>query len=171
MRVESIEHGREPGPARPRLRVAVALATAILLGLAALAWILDAQWRDRSAAALTRAFDETVTAIESGERQVSSVMEYTPPGASEADQADTVRAAAVAASARISTARARMDSIVILPWHGELLAARDEADTWLALRATGITSLAEQGRAVYPPQGELDDARAALVGAFSALTE
>jgi hypothetical protein len=80
-----------------------------------------------------------------------------------------VRAAAIDAASKISAARDRVDAIAILPWHGDLVTAREEADIWLALRATGITSLAERGQAIYPPQGELDDARAALVGAFSEL--
>jgi hypothetical protein len=167
--MESIEQGREPTPARPRVRLGVIVAGIALVGLAALAWALDGLWRDRTTAELTRAFDETVTAIEAGERQVNSVIEYAPPDSTDGTQEDAVRSAAVDAAAKITTARDRIDAIVILPWHDELLTARDEADTWLALRATGITSLAEQGRAIYPPQGELDDARAALVGAFSAL--
>jgi hypothetical protein len=96
-------------------------------------------------------------------------MEYTTPDGADSTQEDLVRSAAVDAATKISAARERIDRIVILPWHDELLTAREEADTWLALRATGITSLAAQGRAIYPPRGELDDARSALVGAFSAL--
>ena len=167
--MESIEQGREPTPARPRRRLALVLVAVVVVGLGALAWVLDGQWRDRTATDLIRAFDTTVTAIEAGERQVSSMIEYQPARADEPAQEETVRAAAVDAADKITAARDRMDAIVILPWHSELHAARAEADTWLALRATGITSLAAQGRAVYPPQGELDDARAALVGAFSAL--
>ena len=167
--MESIEQGRESRDVSPRRRLAwVGLLIGLVI-LGALAWVVDGRWRDRTAAELTRAFDETVTAIESGERQVNSVMEYTAPGGADPAQEDMVRTAAVDAAAKISSARERVDAITILPWHDELLTAREEADTWLALRATGITSLAAQGRAIYPPQGELDDARAALVGAFSAL--
>ena len=82
---------------------------------------------------------------------------------------ELVRETAIEEAVGIADARAGIDSITILPWHDELITAREQADIWLALRATGITSLAEQGRAIYPPQGEFDDARAALVGAFSAL--
>lgn len=167
--MESIEQGREPRAARPRVRRAVIMASVILVGLASLAWAVDGLWRDRTTAELTRAFDETVTAIEAGERQVSSMLEYTRPDSTQGTQEYAVRSAAVDAADKITTARDRIDAIVILPWHDELLTARDEADAWLALRATGITSLAEQGRAIYPPQGELDDARTALVGAFSTL--
>lgn len=167
--MESIEQGHEPRAARPRVRLGVIVAGIALVGLAALAWALDGLWQERTTAELTRAFDETVTAIEAGERQVNSVIEYAPPDSTDGAQEDAVRSAAIDAAAKITTARDRIDAIVILPWHDQLLNAREEADTWLALRATGITSLAEQGRAIYPPQGELDDARAALVGAFSAL--
>lgn len=169
MPMESIEQGHEPQAPRPRVRLALILGIAVLAGLGALAWVLDGVWRDRTATELTRAFDETVTVIEAGERQVNSVIEYAAPGADDATQEGAVLAAAVEAAADITAARDRIDAIVILPWHDELLTARDAADTWLALRATGITSLAALGRAIYPPQGELDDARAALVGAFSAL--
>jgi hypothetical protein len=175
--MESIEQGREQRAMRPGVRLALIGAIVAVLALGALAWVLDTQWRARTADELTRAFDETVTAIESGERRVSSMMEYARPARDRLDVDpdvrtsldDLVRETAIEEAAGIADARARIDSITILPWHDELINAREEADTWLALRATGITSLAEQGRAVYPPQGELDDARAALVGAFSAL--
>jgi hypothetical protein len=167
--MESIEQGREARAVSPRLRLMLVGVALALAALGAIAWVIDDRWRDRTAAELTRAFDETVTAIESGERRVNSVMEYAGPEDTSEAQKATVRAAAVDAAASIAAARDRVGSITIPPWHHELLTAREEADTWLALRATGITSLAAQGRAIYPPQGELDDARAALVGAFSAL--
>jgi hypothetical protein len=145
--------------------------------VSALAWVADARWRANATADLVLAFDETLSAVEIAERRVQSVMEYTRPARDRVDVDpdvrtsldDLVRETAIEEAAGIADARARIDSITILPWHDELISAREEANTWLALRATGITSLAEQGRAVYPPQGELDDARAALVGAFSAL--
>lgn len=175
--MESIEQGREYRVMRPVVRVALIGAIVAVVILGAFAWVLDTQWRARTTDELTRAFDETVSAIESGERRVSSMMEYAGPARDRADSDPTVRTSlddlvretAVEEATGIAEARARLDSIAILPWHDELLTAREKADTWLALRATGITSLAAQGRAVYPPQGELDDARAALVGAFSAL--
>ena len=175
--MESLEQGSEHRAMRPGVRAALIAGVVAVMVLGALAWVLDTRWRERTADELTRAFDETVTAIESGERRVSSMMEYARPARDRVDVDpavrtsldDLVRETAVEEATGIAEARARMDAITILPWHDELLSAREEADTWLALRATGITSLAEQGRAVYPPQGELDDARAALVGAFSAL--
>jgi hypothetical protein len=175
--MESIEQGQERRAMSPRLRVAVIGAIVAVLALGALAWVLDTQWRARTVDELTRAFDETVTAIESGERRVSSMMEYARPARDRIDVDPDVRTSldalvretAIEETAGIADARAGIDAITILPWHDELITAREQADIWLALRATGITSLAEQGRAIYPPQGELDDARAALVGAFSAL--
>ena len=167
--MEAIEQGREARSMSPRLRLALVGVALAVVAIGATAWVIDDRWRDRTAAELTRAFDETVTAIESGERRVNSVVQYAGPEDTSAAQEATVRAAAVDAAASITAARDRVESITIPPWHSELLTAREEADTWLALRSTGITSLAAQGRAVYPPQGELDDARSALVGAFSAL--
>lgn len=175
--MESLEQGSEHRAMSPRVRLALIGGMVALAALGAFAWVLDTEWRERTADELTRAFDETVTAIESGERRVSSMMEYARPARDRVDVdpdvstslGGLVRETAMEEATGIAAARARLDAITILPWHDELLSAREEADTWLALRATGITSLAEQGRAVYPPQGELDDARAALVGAFSAL--
>ena len=173
--MESLEQGSEHRAMSPRVRLALIGGIVAVVALGTFAWVMDAQWRERTADELTRAFDETVTAIESGERRVSSMMEYARPARDRVDidvrtsLDDLARETAMEEATGIAAARARLDAITILPWHDELLSAREEADTWLALRATGITSLAEQGRAVYPPQGELDDARAALVGAFSAL--
>ena len=167
--MESIEQGREHSSVSRRALITLASSLAAVLALAALAYVIDARWRASAADDLVIAFDETVTAIESGERQVNSVLEYTAPGDTESAHQDIVRAAAIDAASKISVARDRVDAIAILPWHGDLLTAREEADIWLALRATGIMSLAERGQAIYPPQGELDDARAALVGAFSEL--
>lgn len=167
--MESIEQGREHSSVSRRAVITLVSSLVAVLALAALAYAIDARWRASAADDLVIAFDETVTAIESGERQVNSVLEYTAPGDTESAHQDNVRAAAIDAATKVSAARDRVDAIAILPWHGELLAAREEADIWLALRATGITSLAERGQAIYPPQGELDDARAALVGAFSEL--
>lgn len=175
--MESIEQGYERRTLRPGVRFALIGAVVAALALGALTWVLDTRWRERTAVELTRAFDETVTAIESGERRVGSMIEYARPARERADidaavrtsLDDLVRETAIEESADIAEARSRLASITILPWHDELHTAREEAETWLALRATGMTTLAEQGRAIYPPQGELDDARAALVGAFSAL--
>lgn len=167
--MEAIEQGREARAVSPRLRLLLVGATLAIVAVGALAWVIDDRGRDRSTTELIRAFDQTVTAIESGERRVSSVMEWPGPDGAQGAQEDMVRAAAVDAAASIAVARDRLASITIMPWHDELLIAREEADTWLALRATGITSLAAQGRAVYPPRGELDDARAALTRAFSEL--
>lgn len=175
--MESLEQGSEHRVMHPRVRLALIGGMVAVVALGASAWVVDTEWRERTADELTRAFDETVTAIESGERRVSSMMEYARPARDRVDVDpdvrtsldDLVRETAMEEATSIAAARARMDAITIPPWHDELLSAREDADTWLALRATGITSLAEQGRAVYPPQGELDDARAALVGAFSAL--
>jgi hypothetical protein len=167
--MESIEQGREQSTVSRRALVTLASSLAVVLALGALAYVVDARWRASATDDLVIAFDETVTAIESGERQVNSVLEYTAPGDTESAHQEIVRAAAIDAASKISVARDRVDAIAILPWHGDLLTAREEADIWLALRATGIMSLAERGQAIYPPQGELDDARAALVGAFSEL--
>ena len=167
--MEAIEQGREVRAVSPRLRLLLVGATLAVVAVVAAAWVIDDRGRDRSTVELIRAFDETVTAIESGERRVNSIMQWPGPDGTQVAQEDMVRAAAVDAAASIAAARDRMESITILPWHDDLLIAREEADTWLALRATGITSLAAQGRAVYPPRGELDDARAALNSAFSEL--
>jgi len=167
--MESIEQGREHSSVSRRALITLVSSLAAVLALGALAYVVDARWRATATEDLVIAFDETVTAIESGERQVNSVLEYTAPGDTESAHQEIVRAAAIDAASKISVARDRVDAIAILPWHSDLLTAREEADIWLALRATGITSLAERGQAIYPPQGELDDARAALVGAFSEL--
>jgi hypothetical protein len=167
--MESIEQGREHSSVSRRALITLVSSLAVVLALGALAYVVDARWRASATEDLVIAFDETVTAIESGERQVNSVLEYTAPGDTESAHQEIVRAAAIDAASKISVARDRVDAIAILPWHGDLLTAREEADIWLALRATGIMSLAERGQAIYPPQGELDDARAALVGAFSEL--
>ena len=167
--MESIEQGREHSRVSRRALITLVSSLAAVLALGALAYVIDARWRATATEDLVIAFDETVTAIESGERQVNSVLEYTAPGDTESAHQEIVRAAAIDAASKISVARDRVDAIAILPWHSDLLTAREEADIWLALRATGITSLAERGKAIYPPQGELDDARAALVGAFSEL--
>lgn len=173
--MESIEQGSEPRQLSPRLRVALIGAVAAALALGALAGIVDARWRERTTDDLAKAFDETVRAIEAGERRVGSMMEYARPARERADVAPDVRAsldalvrdAAIEEAADIAEARARVDAIMIPPWHDELAVAREEADTWLALRATGITSLAEQGRATYPPREEIDAAREALRTAWA----
>jgi hypothetical protein len=167
--MESIEQGREHSSVSRRALITLVSSLAVVLALGALAYVVDARWRASATDDLVIAFDETVTAIESGERQVNSVLEYTAPGDTESAHQEIVRAAAIDAASKISVAGGRVGAIAILPWHGDLLTAREEADIWLALRATGIMSLAERGQAIYPPQGELDDARAALVGAFSEL--
>lgn len=161
--MEEIEQGSSRRVS-PLARVALVCALVIGLVISAGAMRVDAWWRDRATAELIRAFDRTVTAIETGERQVQSIAE------SDDDMSNAgARQAAIVAAERVRQRRGALDSVLILPWHDELRAARLHAGTWLDLRSSGIFSKAAQGVAVYPPQGELDDARAALVGAFSTL--
>ena len=168
--MESIEQGRERRAVSPRLRVAVIGAMAAVLALGALAWVVDARWRSSATAELAMAFDETVNAIEIAERRVQSVMEYARPARERADVDPAVRASldelvretAVDADADIAIPRDRLDGITLPPWHGDLRVAQERAALWLDLRAAGITSLVETGRATYPPREEIDAARESL---------
>lgn len=87
----------------------------------------------------------------------------------QAPSRDEARQASIESSALIAERRAAVDDVLLLPWHSDLRHAQTQAGIWLDLRATGINSFAAQGLARYPPRGELNDARAALVRAFSAL--
>ena len=167
--MESLEQGHEPRARHPRVRRALVgtIIGAVILG--ALAWIADARWRDQATSELTIAFDKTVSAIEVAERRVQSVSEYARPAREGADADPAVRDAAIESSALIAERRAAVDAVVLLPWHSDLRHAQVQAGIWLDLRATGINSFAAQGVARYPPRGELNDARAALVRAFSTL--
>lgn len=173
--MEAIEQGRERTSLSPRLRGAVigGLTAALIVG--ALAWILDARWREASTADLAMAFDETVTAIEIAERRVQSVMEYARPARDRLDVDPDVRASldelvretAVDASADIAGSRDQLGAVRVFPWHADLRQARDRAEIWLDLRAAGITSLVETGRATYPPREDIDAARESLRAAWA----
>ena len=164
--MEALEQGTER---RPRSRRSLALLLIGLLGIGVLVaggLYVDARWRAAAATSLTIAFDKTVTAIENGERRVQSVSDYEQERSLSRDEA---RQAAVESSALIAEKRAAVDIVLLLPWHSDLRHAQTQAGVWLDLRATGINSFAAQGVARYPPRGELNDARAALVRAFSTL--
>ena len=164
--MEALEQGTER---RPRSRRSLALLLIGLLGIGVLVaggLYVDARWRAAAATSLTIAFDKTVTAIENGERRVQSVSDYEQERSLSRDEA---RQAAVESSALIAEKRAAVDAVLLLPWHSDLRHAQTQAGVWLDLRATGINSFAAQGVARYPPRGELNDARAALVRAFSTL--
>lgn len=168
--MESIEQGRERPGLRPRARLALALAVVAALGLGAVGWLAETRWRTDATADLARSFDESVTAIEIAERRVQSVIEYARPARERSDVDpevrasldDLVRETAVDASADIAAERARLDAIAIAPWQQDLHTAREQAATWLDLRAAGITSLVETGTAIYPPREEIDAARESL---------
>ena len=163
----------------PRLRIAVIGALAMVLALGALAWVVDVRWRSSATAELALTFDETVSAIEIAERRVQSVMEYARPARERADVDPAVRASldelvretAVDADADIAIPRDRLDSITLPPWHGDLRVAQERAALWLDLRAAGITSLVETGRATYPPREEIDAARESLRVAWADVRE
>ena len=164
--MEALEQGTER---RPRSRRSLVLLLIGLLGVGVLVaggLYVDARWRAAAATSLTIAFDKTVTAIENGERRVQSVSDYEQERSLSRDEA---RQAAVESSALIAEKRAAVDAVLLLPWHSDLRHAQAQAGVWLDLRATGINSFAAQGEARYPPRGELNDARAALVRAFSTL--
>ena len=164
--MEALEQGTER---RPRSRRSLVLLLIGLLGIGVLVaggLYIDARWRAAAATSLTIAFDKTVTAIENGERRVQSVSDYEQERSLSRDEA---RQAAVESSALIAERRAAVDAVLLLPWHSDLRHAQEQAGIWLDLRATGINSFAAQGEARYPPRGELNDARAALVRAFSTL--
>jgi 2-C-methyl-D-erythritol 4-phosphate cytidylyltransferase len=164
--VEQLEQGTARRPRSTRTLV-VLIVGALSVGLVlAVGLVIDARWRDAAAESLTVAFDQTVTAIETGERRVQSVAEY---GRQSSSGNDAARAAAIESSAEIAQRRANIDGVLLLPWHDDLRNAREQALLWLDLRATGVNSYAAQGIARYPPRGELNDARAALVRAFSVL--
>jgi len=175
--VEALEQGTER---RPRSRRSLVLLLIGLLGIGVLVaggLYADARWRANAAVSLTIAFDKTVSAIEIAERRVQSVSEYARPARGRADLDPSVREsldalvrdAAIESSAVITERRAAVDDVLLLPWHSDLRHAQAQAGVWLDLRATGINSFAAQGEARYPPRGELNDARAALVRAFSTL--
>jgi hypothetical protein len=172
--LESIEYGHDT---RRRVPVAWAIALVAVLVLGALVWVIDARWRASATADLTLAFDETVTAIEVAERRVQSVMEYTRTTREAADADPAVRASlealvretALDADDGISIPRNHLDGVLVLPWHGDLHTAREQAMIWLDLRAAGITSLVATGRATYPPREEIDAARESLRTAWTAL--
>ena len=164
--MEALEQGTERSPRSAR---ALALLLIGLLGIGVLVaggLYIDARWRAAAATSLTIAFDKTVTAIENGERRVQSVSDYEQERSLSRDGA---RQAASESSALIAERRAAVDAVLLLPWHSDLRNAQTQAGIWLDLRATGINSFAAQGVARYPPRGELNDARAALVRAFSTL--
>ena len=160
----------EQGPERQaRSRRSLVLPLIGLLGIGALiaaGFVIDARWRANAATSLTIAFDRTVVAIENGERRVQSVSDYERERSSSREEA---RQAAIESSAQIAERRAAVDAVLLLPWHSDLRHAQTQAGIWLDLRATGINSFAAQGEARYPPRGELNDARTALVRAFSTL--
>lgn len=164
--MEALEQGAER-QARSRRSLVVLVIGLLGIGvLVAGGLYLDARWRAAAATSLTIAFDKTVTAIENGERRVQSVSTYEQERSLSRDDA---RRAAVESSALIAERRAAVDAVLLLPWHSDLRHAQTQAGVWLDLRATGINSFAAQGVARYPPRGELNDARAALVRAFSTL--
>lgn len=164
--MEALEQGTER---QARSRRPLVLLLIGLLGIGVLVAggrYIDARWRAAAATSLTIAFDRAVTAIENGERRVQSISEQ---GRERSSSREDARRAAVETSALIAERRAAIDAVRLLPWHVDLRNAQTQAGVWLDLRATGITSFAAQGVARYPPRGELNDARAALVGAFSTL--
>lgn len=164
--METLEQGPER-QARSRRSIVVLVISLLVVGaLLAAGFIIDARWRAAAATSLTIAFDKTVTVIENGERRVQSISEQERQQPSAREDA---RQAAIEASALIAERRAAVDAVLLLPWHSDLRNAQTQAGIWLDLRATGINSLAAQGEARYPPRGELNDARAALVRAFSTL--
>jgi hypothetical protein len=175
--MESLEQGREPRAGSPRRRVAVAVVLVALVAVGSLGWVIDARWRTAATADLALAFDESVTAIDIAERRVQSVIEYARPARERFDVDPDVRASldqlvretAADAEADIAVSRENFDAVSLSPWHSDLREARERARTWLDLRAAGITSLVRTGRATYPPREELDEARASLRAAWSAL--
>lgn len=176
--MESIEQGTDRPSPGPRRRLALAGVLIATLILAALGWALDSRWRAAATADLTRAFDETLSVIETAERRVQSVAEYARPARERADMDPAVRQSLgdlAQESAReeatdIERQRAAIDDVRLLPWHSDLHTARDHAGAWLDLRASGIVNLAQTGRATYAPREQLDAARAALREAWRALT-
>lgn len=175
--MEALEQGTER---QARSRRSLVLLLIGLLGIGVLlagGFYIDTRWRAAAATSLTIAFDKTVSAIEMAERRVQSVSEYARPARGRADLEPSVREsldalirdAAIESSAVIAERRAAVDAVALLPWHSDLRHAQTQAGIWLDLRATGINSFAAQGVARYPPRGELNDARAALVRAFSSL--
>lgn len=173
--MESIEQGREPRAMSPRLRWALAGGLVAVVVIGVVGWAVDTRWRATATADLALAFDETVTAIEVAERRVQSVMEYARPArdrvdvdpAVRASLDDLVRETALDASADIAVPREQLGAIAVSPWHADLREARDRAQIWLDLRAAGITSLVETGRATYPPREEIDAARESLRAAWA----
>ena len=164
--MEALEQGTERQARSRRSLVLPLIGLLIIGGLVAAGLVIDARWRANAATSLTIAFDKTVTAIENGERRVQSVSDYEQERSPSRDEA---RQAAIESSALIAERRAAVDAVLLLPWHTDLRYAQTQAGIWLDLRATGINSFAAQGEARYPPRGELNDARAALVRAFSTL--
>jgi hypothetical protein len=168
--MESIEQGHERRTMSPRLRAVLlaSLAGAVIIGV--LGWIGDARWREAATDDLAMAFDETLSSIEIAERRVQSVMEYARPARERADVDPAVRASlddlvretAIDARADIAIRRQEVAAVTIPPWHAKLLEARERAEEWLDLRAAGISSLVETGRATYPPREEIDAARESL---------
>lgn len=159
----------------PRLRWALAVGIVAVVGIGLAGWAAEARWRDAATNDLAMAFDETLSAIEIGERRVQSVMEYARPARerSDVDPAvresldELIRETAVDANADIAIPRERVQAVMIPPWYGELLEARDRAAVWLDLRSAGIVSLVETGRATYPPREEIDAARELLRAAWA----
>lgn len=175
--METLEQGTESRGQRWRPHpVLLGLAAAVTIGIGA-AWFIDARWQDTATADLTLAFDETLTAIEIAERRVQSVTEYARPARDRVDVDPSVREsldelvrdAAADSAADIATQRDRVDAVRLLPWHTDLRTARDQAGAWLDLRASGIVSLADTGRATYPPRDQLDAARADLRDAWATI--
>ena len=172
--MESLEQGHEPRDAHPRRRRVLVGVLVAALAVGALAWVADARWRTHAASDLALAFDETLSAVEIAERRVQSVTEYARPARDRADVDprvresldELVRDTASDSAADIATQRGRIDAVRLLPWHTDLRTARDEAGTWLDLRASGVVSLATTGRATYAPREQLDAARAALRDAW-----
>jgi hypothetical protein len=175
--METLEQGAERSPVRPRLRLAVISLLAASIALAGAGWLIDARWQDTATADLTLAFDETLTSIEIAERRVQSVTEYARPARDRVDVDPSVREsldelvrdAAADSAADIATQRDRIDAVRLLPWHTDLQTARDQAGAWLDLRASGIVSLADTGRATYPPRDQLDAARSELRDAWATI--
>ena len=176
--MELLEHGPEPRRRRARLPVALAFAVLAAIAIGALAWVADGRWRERAQADLAIAFDETLSVVETAERRVQSVAEYARPARDQSDvdpavresQDAVVRDAATDAAADIAAQRGRLDDVRLLPWHSDLRLAREQAGTWLDMRASGIVSLAATGRAEYAPREQLDAAREALRESWQALT-
>ena len=164
--METLEQGPERQAPSRRSLVLPLIGLLIIGALVAAGLAIDARWRANAAVALTIAFDKTVLVIENGERRVQSVSDYERERSSSREEA---RQAAIESSALIAERRAAVDAVRLLPWHSDLRNAQRQAGIWLDLRATGINSFAAQGEARYPPRGELNDARAALVRAFSTL--